>query len=131
MCLSVCLYVPVSVCASVCMCVCLYVHVCGILYAYISPTKPIIIIIHNRSLSQEAWLSLALSLEELPAEKVGELRGKYGDIVVPSLEQVVEEMMNSQSVQPRILIGEITGHHDVTETTKQLMTRLLTAVSMQ
>ena len=105
---------------------------CGILYVYITPAKSIIIIIiHNRSLSQEAWLSLALSLEELPAERVGELRGKYGDIVVSSLEQVAEEMMNSRSVQPRILIGEVTGHHDVTETTKQLMTRLLTAVSMQ
>ena len=61
---------------------------------------------------------------------MGELRQKYGDITVPTLEQVVDEMMKSKSVQPRILIGETTGQRDVMETTKQLMTRLLTAVSI-
>ena len=69
-------------------------------------------------------------MEELPSDKVGQLREKYGDITVPSLEQIIVEIMSSKSVQPRILIGEITGQHHITETTRQLMTRLLTAVSM-
>ena len=73
---------------------------------------------------------MALSLEGLPAERVGELRGKYGDITIPSLEEVIKEIMSSESVQPKILIGEATGQHDITETTKQLMIRLLTAVSV-
>ena len=61
---------------------------------------------------------------------MGKLREKYGDITVPSLEQVVDEIMKSKSLKPRILIGEATDQRDVMETTKQLMTRLLTAVSM-
>ena len=70
-------------------------------------------------------------MEELPSDKVGQLREKYGDITVPSLEQIIVEIMSSKSVQPRILIGEITGQRHITETTfRQLMTRLLTAVSM-
>ena len=69
-------------------------------------------------------------MEELPSDKVGQLREKYGDITVPSLEQIIVEIMSSKSVQPRILIGEITGQRNITETTRQLMTRLLTAVSM-
>ena len=69
-------------------------------------------------------------MEELPSDKVGQLREKYGDITVPSLEQIIVEIMSSKSVQPRILIGEITGQRHITETTRQLMARLLTAVSM-
>ena len=69
-------------------------------------------------------------MEELPSDKVGQLRENYGDITVPSLEQIIDEMMSSKSVQPRILIGEITGQRHITETTRQLMTRLLTAVSI-
>ena len=61
---------------------------------------------------------------------MGELRERYGDITVPTLEQIIDEVMSSKSVQPRILIGETTGEHDITETTRQLMTRLLTAVSI-
>jgi len=74
---------------------------------------------------------MALSLEGLSPSNVGQLRDKYGDITVPSLQQVVKEMMSSEgSAQTRILIGEATGQYDIMETTKQRMTRLLTAVSI-
>jgi len=75
---------------------------------------------------------MALSLEGLSPNDVGQLRDKYGDIRVPSLQQVVEEMMSSDdgSPQARILIGEATGQYDIMETTKQMMTRLLTTVSL-
>ena len=73
---------------------------------------------------------MALSLEGLPPSNVGQLRDKYGDIRVPSLQQVVKEMMSEEgSAQARILIGEATGQYDIVETTKQMMTRLLTDVS--
>ena len=61
---------------------------------------------------------------------MGELRKKYGDITVPTLEEIIDEIMSSKSAQPRILIGETTGEHDITQTTRQLMTTLLTSVSM-
>ena len=74
---------------------------------------------------------MALSLEGLPPNDVGQLRDKYGDIRVPSLQQVVKEMMSDDgSAQARILIGEATGQYGIVETTKQMMTRLLTAVSV-
>ena len=61
---------------------------------------------------------------------MGELREKYGDITVLTLEQIIDEMMSSKLAQPRILIGQTTDEHDITETTRQLMTKLLTSVSV-
>ena len=61
---------------------------------------------------------------------MGKLREKYGDITVLTLEQIIDEIMSSKLAQPRILIGQTTDEHDITETTRQLMTKLLTSVSV-